>query len=44
MSIVAWIYDEGVVHNINYTDMISIDFEARDKVINKAISLVNELP
>ncbi|WMW25530.1 GTPase HflX [Methanolobus sediminis] len=43
MSLVAWIYDEGVVHSINYTDVISIDFEARDKVINKAISLVNGL-
>lgn len=43
MSLVAWIYDEGVVHNISYTDVISIDFEARDKVINKAISLVNGL-
>ncbi|MDK2825460.1 MAG: GTPase, partial [Methanolobus sp.] len=40
MSLVAWIYDEGLVHDINYTDVISIDFEARDKVINKAISLV----
>nr|WP_321497834.1 GTPase HflX [uncultured Methanolobus sp.] len=43
MSIVAWIYDEGIVHDINYTDVISIDFEARDKVINKAMILVNGL-
>ncbi|MBP1909924.1 GTPase HflX [Methanolobus bombayensis] len=43
MALVAWIYDEGLVHSINYTNTISIDFEARDKVINKAISLANGL-
>lgn len=43
MSLVAWIYEEGIVHSVNYTDSISIDFEARDKIINKVISLANEL-
>lgn len=44
MSLVAWIFDEGLVHNIKYDKDISIDFEARDKIINKAICLVEKLP
>lgn len=44
MSLVAWIFDEGLVHNIVYDKGISIDFEARDKIINKAIYLVEKLP
>ncbi len=43
MSLVAWIFDEGLVHSIKYGNDISIDFEARDKIINKAISLTAEL-
>ncbi len=43
MSLVAWIFDEGLVHNIRYGNDISIDFEARDKIINKAISLAAEI-
>ncbi|WP_091936360.1 GTPase HflX [Methanolobus profundi] len=43
MSLVAWIFEEGVVHSVNYEDGISIDLEARDKIINKAISLVKTL-
>lgn len=44
MSLVAWIFDEGLVHDIVYDKGISIDFEARDKIINKAIYLVGKLP
>ncbi|WP_094226963.1 GTPase HflX [Methanolobus psychrotolerans] len=43
MSIVAWIFAEGIVHSIHYDEKVSIDFEARDKIINKAISLATEL-
>ncbi len=36
MSIVSWLFDEGIVHNINYKDRIIVDFEARDEIIKKA--------
>ena len=36
MSIVSWLFDESIVHNINYTDRIIVDFEARDEIIKKA--------
>jgi len=36
MSIVSWLFDEGIVHNINYRDRIVVDFEARDEIILKA--------
>ncbi|WP_340820813.1 GTPase HflX [Methanolobus sp. WCC4] len=43
MSLVAWIFDEGIVHSVNYEEGISIDFEARDEIINKARSAVKTL-
>ncbi|WP_407356983.1 GTPase HflX [Methanolobus sp. WCC5] len=43
MSVVAWIFDEGLVHSVDYGDIISIDFEARDKIISKAMSMVAKL-
>lgn len=36
MSLVAWIFDEGLVHSISYENGVSIDFEADERVINKA--------
>jgi GTP-binding protein HflX len=36
MSILSWLFDEGIVHNINYKDRIIVDFEARDEIILKA--------
>ncbi|MDP2217872.1 MAG: GTPase HflX [Methanolobus sp.] len=42
MSMVSWLFQEGVVHNISYGDSIDIDLEARDAVINKARSFVKE--
>ena len=36
MSIVSWLFNEGIVHNINYKDRIIVDFEARDEIILKA--------
>ncbi len=38
MSLVSWIFDEGIVHSIEYDDIISMDIEARDEIINKARS------
>ena len=39
MSIVSWLFDEGIIHNINYGDQITVDFEARDEIIQKAKSI-----
>jgi GTP-binding protein HflX len=36
MSIVSWLFDEGIVHNISYKDRIIVDFEARDEIVLKA--------
>ncbi len=36
MSIISWLFDEGIVHNINYKDLITVDFEARDEIVKKA--------
>jgi len=36
MSIVSWLFNEGIVHNINYKDRIIVDFEARDEIVLKA--------
>ncbi|MDF1533825.1 MAG: GTPase HflX [Methanosarcinaceae archaeon] len=36
MSIVSWLFDESIVHNISYKDRIIVDFEARDEIIKKA--------
>jgi len=35
MSIVSWLFDESIVHNISYSDRITVDFEARDEIIRK---------
>ncbi|AEH60338.1 GTP-binding proten HflX [Methanosalsum zhilinae DSM 4017] len=43
MSIASWLFDEGIVHNIKYTDRILVDVEARDEVINKAKAVEREL-
>ena len=36
MSIVSWLFGEGIVYNISYKDRIMVDFEARDEIILKA--------
>ena len=36
MSIVSWLFDESIVHNIDYKDGITVDFEARNEIIKKA--------
>ncbi len=42
MSIVSWLFNEGIVHNINYKDRIIVDFEARDEIILKAKIIENK--
>ncbi len=36
MSIVSWLFDEGFVYNVIYSDRIMVDFEARDEIMRKA--------
>jgi GTP-binding protein HflX len=43
LSVVSWLFDEGVVHRIDYSDQIIVDFEARDEIINKAKAFGKEL-
>ncbi|SET04882.1 GTP-binding protein HflX [Methanococcoides vulcani] len=35
MSTVSWLYDEGIVHTIEYGDSILMEIEARDEIIQK---------
>ncbi|MCD4702860.1 MAG: GTPase HflX [Methanosarcinaceae archaeon] len=43
MSVVSWLFDEGLVHNIDYGDTIVMDIEARHEIISRAESLEQEL-
>lgn len=36
MAAVSWLFEEGVVHSIDYGDYIEVDLEARDEIIHKA--------
>jgi GTP-binding protein HflX len=35
MSVLSWLFKEGVVHSVKYTDRILVDLEAREEVMNK---------
>lgn len=35
MSVLSWLFKEGVVHSVKYTDHIIVDLEAREEVMNK---------
>lgn len=35
-SFVSWLFDEGLVHSVDYSDHILVDFEARDEVLSRA--------
>ncbi|MDM7918950.1 MAG: GTPase HflX [Methanosarcina sp.] len=39
MSILSWLYDEGIVHRVDYGERISVDYEAREDIINRIKSL-----
>ncbi|HIH73961.1 MAG TPA: GTPase HflX [Methanosarcina sp.] len=39
MSILSWLYDEGIVHRVEYGERISVDYEAREDIINRIKSL-----
>ncbi|WP_218185251.1 hypothetical protein [Methanogenium cariaci] len=40
LSTVSWLYDEGIVHAIEYGDSILMEIEARDEIIQKVGPLV----
>lgn len=39
MSILSWLYDEGIVHRVEYGERILVDYEARTDIINRIKSL-----
>ncbi len=39
MSILSWLYEEGIVHNVEYGERISVDYEARTEILNRIKSL-----
>ncbi|MBN2488896.1 MAG: GTPase HflX [Methanosarcinaceae archaeon] len=43
LSVVSWLFDEAVVHKIDYSDQIMVDFEARDEIISKVKAFRKEL-
>lgn len=40
MSILSWLYEEGIVHKVEYEDRILVDYEARTEIINRAQALI----
>ncbi len=43
MSALSWLYEEGIVHNVEYGEKISVDYEARASIIRKARNLEQDL-
>ena len=39
MSMVSWLFDRAVIHNIEYGENIELDLEAMDRIINKTLIL-----
>jgi GTP-binding protein HflX len=39
MSVLSWLYDEGIVHRVEYGERISVDYEAREDIIDRIKSL-----
>jgi GTP-binding protein HflX len=40
LSILSWMYDEGIVHRVEYGEKILVDYEAREEIINRAKALI----
>ncbi|MCQ1536709.1 GTPase HflX [Methanosarcina sp. KYL-1] len=43
MSVLSWLYEEGIVHGVEYGERILVDYEARAEVINRARALEQAL-
>jgi GTP-binding protein HflX len=40
MSILSWLYEEGIVHNVEFGERIFLDYEARTEIISRAHALL----
>lgn len=40
MSVLSWLYEEGVVHRVEFRERILVDYEARTEIINRAHALL----
>ncbi|MDR7664758.1 GTPase HflX [Methanosarcina sp. Z-7115] len=40
MSLLSWLYEEGIVHRVEYGERILVDYEARTEIINRAQALL----
>jgi GTP-binding protein HflX len=40
MSILSWLYEEGIVHRVEFGGQILLDYEARTEIINRARALL----
>ncbi|MBC7085228.1 MAG: GTPase HflX [Methanomethylovorans sp.] len=38
MSVLSWLFKEGIVHSVKYTDHVLVDLEAREEIMNKVKS------
>jgi GTP-binding protein HflX len=41
MSILSWLYEEGIVRRVEYGERIMVDYEARTEIINRAHAMIN---
>lgn len=41
MSVLSWLYEEGIVHRVEYGEKILVDYEARTEIINRAQALIS---
>jgi len=41
MSILSWLYEEGIVHRVEYGERITVDYEARTEIFQRAQALIN---
>lgn len=40
MSMLSWLYEEGIVHRVEFGERILLDYEARTEIINRAHALL----
>ncbi|MFA7185927.1 MAG: GTPase HflX [Victivallales bacterium] len=43
MSVLSWLYEEGIVHKVDYGERILVDYEARTEIIYRAKAFEMEL-
>ncbi len=40
MSVLSWLYEEGIVHRVEFGEQIFVDYEARTEIINRVYALL----